>query len=125
MVAAVLSFFRRADDAGGGGGGIDAAGSETRGRFGRRVDVAFAGSCDSNGLDSGAGALRLREEGVGREGAGVEVAAVGAAVVEDDSEEFAFAALEEALVTLEDMICEYGLLNQDGSLSMNDRMGQA
>lgn len=108
MPAGVLPFFRRDEAVGGGGGGKDAAGSETRGRFGRRVDAVFAGSCAGSGLVSCAGALRFREEGVGRGGAGVVVAVAGAAVAEDDSEEFAFAALEEALVTLEDMICEYG-----------------
>ena len=91
---------------------MGAAGSETRGRFRRREDEGFAGSgAGCVGLDSCAGALRFLEEEAGRGAGVVVVAGAGAvvvAVLPDDGseEEFAFAALEEALVTLEDMICE-------------------
>lgn len=104
-----MPFFRRDADAGG-GGGIDVADSVTRGRFDRREDAVFVGSSAGGELESCAGALRFREDGSAR-GAGVVVVGAGAAVPDDDSEELA--ALEEALVTLEDMICEYGLLIQE------------
>jgi hypothetical protein len=88
------------------GGGIGASGSATFCRFVRRVDEGFADSDaggGGGGLGSLAGALRFRDGAVDRGGG-----AIGGGTTElPDDDPAELAALEEALVTLGGMICEY------------------
>lgn len=91
-----MPFFFRAGAAGTGAG---RSGSTTFWRFGRLVDMAFADSGSAGGLGSRAGALRFRDEDVGRDAAVAE-GAVGAGM--PDSDELA-ATLAERRMILDDM----------------------
>lgn len=106
--------FRLREPAGGGGGCICASGSVTRVRFIRRLVEVRVGS--GGWFASEADALRFRVEGVVCEAA-VGAGSAGAAVCSAT-----WAALEDALVALGDMICEYGFL-VEGVVCSRHRLG--
>ena len=97
ITAGVLPFLRRLGATGTVGG---RSGSDIFCRFGRLTDEVFAGSGSGAGLGSRGGALRFRDDCVGRVDEGAKCAAAAKAL-DDDSEELA--AFADERVILEDM----------------------